>query len=113
MVETGGLENRLALAGYGGSNPSPSAIYFPNRVSFGRVTFLGQLVLNTRSFLRMAAHSLKQKCERYFTFWAQIEAQQGMVKRRRSFPDRPGKSSILNSILTSGLGACLGSRMDL
>ena len=25
MVETGGLENRLALAGYGGSNPSPSA----------------------------------------------------------------------------------------
>ena len=26
MVETGGLENRLALTGYGGSNPSPSAI---------------------------------------------------------------------------------------
>ena len=25
MVETGGLENRLALTGYGGSNPSPSA----------------------------------------------------------------------------------------
>ena len=25
MVETGGLENRLAFAGYGGSNPSPSA----------------------------------------------------------------------------------------
>jgi hypothetical protein len=28
VVETGGLENRLALAGYGGSNPSPSAIAF-------------------------------------------------------------------------------------
>jgi hypothetical protein len=26
VVETGGLENRLALTGYGGSNPSPSAI---------------------------------------------------------------------------------------
>jgi hypothetical protein len=25
VVETGGLENRLALTGYGGSNPSPSA----------------------------------------------------------------------------------------
>ena|GEM_PF-6833578 len=28
MVETGGLENRFALTGNGGSNPSPSAIYF-------------------------------------------------------------------------------------
>jgi hypothetical protein len=27
VVETGGLENRLALTGYGGSNPSPSAKY--------------------------------------------------------------------------------------
>jgi hypothetical protein len=26
VVETGGLENRLARKGYGGSNPSPSAI---------------------------------------------------------------------------------------
>ena len=26
MVDTGGLENRLARKGYGGSNPSPSAI---------------------------------------------------------------------------------------
>lgn len=28
MVETGGLENRLALTGYGGSNPSPQYIHF-------------------------------------------------------------------------------------
>jgi hypothetical protein len=33
VVETGGLENRLALTGYGGSNPSPSANAFFTRFS--------------------------------------------------------------------------------
>ena len=32
MVETGGLENRFALTGNGGSNPSPSAINSSKRV---------------------------------------------------------------------------------
>ena len=35
MVETGGLENRFALTGNGGSNPSPSAIDLSQRSASG------------------------------------------------------------------------------
>ena len=46
MVETGGLENRLALTGYGGSNPSPSAI-----TSFERAS-MPLIVLESAEFAR-------------------------------------------------------------
>jgi hypothetical protein len=52
VVETGGLENRFTLAGNGGSNPSPSAIYrFQNIQRNPRMHSKPQQLLRLTSFI--------------------------------------------------------------
>jgi hypothetical protein len=52
VVETGGLENRFTLAGNGGSNPSPSAIYrFQNILRSPRKIGKPQQTLRFTSFV--------------------------------------------------------------
>jgi hypothetical protein len=55
VVETGGLENRLALTGYGGSNPSPSAIRF--EPIFGR-GHSGEMPSIYGQFIRLSHHGV-------------------------------------------------------